>query len=311
MDNLNGDVGLMITSHLTSVETSKVRAASRGCASVFRRNCPVNGAFLYLEQFAMPNLVHYSLTVRFEKRSIVPHGPPEKSQTNLEACEQPRANFLSPYRCWKLDPRWAGALTRSEDPAHRRFAARLFKDREFVLSAIQAGVTDVLEFTDKTLRGDRDILLAAVTVDGMALEHASDAVKADRGVVFAAVQQDGWALKFANDIFRIDKPLVIAAVRQNPKTHLLADVSLRCDPDVRRAAGLDILPATATVFGGSNTYYERKALAHPPASSSGRSSSAERRHLFASGRFVSDAVARIGRAFTFSSSNQDLLVSTT
>ena len=142
---LNADVGLVITSFVTSVETSKLRAASRGCKSLFRRNCPVNGSFLYLEQPVMPTLVHYSLAVRFEDTLILPSG------RNVEVLEGEQKNFLSPLRCWKLDPRWAGALTRSE--AHREFAARLFRDRDFVLSAVQNGGTNVLEFADKNFAG--------------------------------------------------------------------------------------------------------------------------------------------------------------
>ena len=50
----------------------------------------------------------------------------------------------------------------------------------------------------RELRGDRDVVLAAVQQDGDALEYASAELQADREVVLAAVQQDGYALEYAS-----------------------------------------------------------------------------------------------------------------
>jgi len=58
---------------------------------------------------------------------------------------------------------------------------------------------------------DREVVLAAVQEDGMALRRASEALRADREVVLAAVQQKGAALQFAAEHLRADRDVVLAA----------------------------------------------------------------------------------------------------
>ena len=45
---------------------------------------------------------------------------------------------------------------------------------------------------------NKQIVLAAVTQNGLALEYASDKLKSDQEIVTAAIQQNSEALKFAS-----------------------------------------------------------------------------------------------------------------
>ena len=49
-----------------------------------------------------------------------------------------------------------------------------------------------------SLKGDREIVLAAVQQDWYSLQYAHDSLKGDREIVRAAVQQDGGSLEYAD-----------------------------------------------------------------------------------------------------------------
>ena len=67
---------------------------------------------------------------------------------------------------------------------------------------------------DAALKADKDVVLAAVAQDGLALEYASAALQADRDVVLAAVAQSGWGLQYASAALKADRDVVLAAVTQ-------------------------------------------------------------------------------------------------
>ena len=62
---------------------------------------------------------------------------------------------------------------------------------------MKTNLISCFEFDADELKADRDIVLAAVGLDGNALRFASDELKADRNIVLAAVGQTGNALEFA------------------------------------------------------------------------------------------------------------------
>ena len=47
-----------------------------------------------------------------------------------------------------------------------------------------------------------------------ALYHASEVIRGDKEIVLAAVQQCGYALQHASEVLRNNKEIVLAAVRQ-------------------------------------------------------------------------------------------------
>jgi len=58
---------------------------------------------------------------------------------------------------------------------------------------------------------ERPLVLAAVRLNGRALEHAPILLKSDREIVLAAVSQNGHALQFASRTLRGDSEIAIAA----------------------------------------------------------------------------------------------------
>ena len=71
-----------------------------------------------------------------------------------------------------------------------------------------------LEHLSEKLKGDKELVLAAVLQDGNALLYASEELKGDKELVLAAVRQDGYALFYASEELRVDWDVVLEAVRQ-------------------------------------------------------------------------------------------------
>lgn len=59
------------------------------------------------------------------------------------------------------------------------------------------------------------------------MEEKYKYMRKDKEVVLAAVQQDGLALKYASDKLRNDKDIVLAAVQKDPKAIRFASYELR------------------------------------------------------------------------------------
>lgn len=62
---------------------------------------------------------------------------------------------------------------------------------------------------------DHEIVLAAVSEDGLALQFTS--LQHDLQIVLAAVRQNGMALKFADPTLQADHALILVAIESNPK----------------------------------------------------------------------------------------------
>ena len=61
------------------------------------------------------------------------------------------------------------------------------------------------------VREHRRLILAAVAINGYALQHAAPQLRADREVVLAAVAQNGRALEYASAELRANREVVLAA----------------------------------------------------------------------------------------------------
>ena len=81
--------------------------------------------------------------------------------------------------------------------------------REIVLAAVTKNGW-ALEYASTEMQADREIVLAAVTKNGAALEYASTEMQADRKIVLAAVTKNGAALKFASAEMQADRKFVLA-----------------------------------------------------------------------------------------------------
>ena len=99
-------------------------------------------------------------------------------------------------------------------------------DRELVHAAVeQEGYS--LQYADDSLKGDREIVLAAVQQHWYSFQYADDSLKGDREFVLAAVQQDGYSLQYADDSLKGDREIVLAAVQQDGYSLQYADDSLK------------------------------------------------------------------------------------
>jgi len=105
-------------------------------------------------------------------------------------------------------------------------------DKELALAAVkQDGLA--LQFASEPLRRDKEVVLAAVKQNCHALCFASLAFCCDKEVVLATVKQDGEALADASDALCDDKEVVLAAVAQNGFALNFASEPLRNDLEVR------------------------------------------------------------------------------
>ena len=109
-------------------------------------------------------------------------------------------------------------------------------DKKKVLAAVNFSIGDKLEYASDALRNDKEVVLAAVKLDGRALKYASADLKNDKDVVLAAMKQNGWALCWAGDDLRNDKVIVLAAVKQHGIILFYASADLKNDTDVVLAA---------------------------------------------------------------------------
>jgi hypothetical protein len=96
-------------------------------------------------------------------------------------------------------------------------STRLKSDREIVLKALsQEASWDMLANVDPSFRSDLQMVMAAVSNTGCALEHASDNLKEDRDVCLTAVKQDGKAIQYVGDcLFQDDREIALEAAKSN------------------------------------------------------------------------------------------------
>jgi hypothetical protein len=97
---------------------------------------------------------------------------------------------------------------------------------------VMAAVTHeggALQYASAALPGERDIVMTAVGQDGLALKYASAALQGERDIVMTAISRCGWALLHASVALKSDRDIVSTAVRRNGLAILFADASLRTD----------------------------------------------------------------------------------
>jgi hypothetical protein len=108
---------------------------------------------------------------------------------------------------------------------------RLDPRRTAALKGLRDGHVE-LEDLEEELRSDRDVVLAAVQVDGHSLRYASEELKQDRSVVLAAVKESGMALQHAGEEPRKDREVVLSAVGCHSQALRYACAELRGDQEV-------------------------------------------------------------------------------
>ena len=89
-----------------------------------------------------------------------------------------------------------------------------------------------LQHAPEELRGDREIVMTAVSQQGGVLQFATEELKGDRQIVMTAVSQDGWALQFAREELRGDREIVMATVSQHGGALQFATEELKADHEI-------------------------------------------------------------------------------
>ena len=105
----------------------------------------------------------------------------------------------------------------------------LFASKAFTLS--QVAKNGLMLAYVGVLRGDKDVVMAAVQQHGAALKFADGFLQHDKRIVMAAVAQYGQALCYAQ-LFQGDKEVVMTAVAQDGLALEYADESMQKDKDV-------------------------------------------------------------------------------
>jgi len=92
-------------------------------------------------------------------------------------------------------------------------------DQEFCQALLAKEFTEprvtkeILAHMSPRLKNDKEIILQAVRIHGVALEHASPELRGDREVVLEAVRNQGDVLEYASQELRGDKQVVLAAMK--------------------------------------------------------------------------------------------------
>ena len=122
-------------------------------------------------------------------------------------------------------------LMQTEGLPLRLLPDELRGDREIVLAAVRNNGYE-LQYAAEELKKDRDIVLTAVAQNGEALRYAAEELQKDREIVLAAVTQNGEALQFAARELKRDREIVLTAVTQNGFALYVAEEELKKDREI-------------------------------------------------------------------------------
>ena len=117
-----------------------------------------------------------------------------------------------------VDPKRAATLAacRRDGSALEHASEALRGDREIVLAAVPTSYGRALRFASDELLHDRQFVLDAVRLDGSALQYVPEALRGDKEIVLVAVRQFGFALTHASPALKVDREVVLAAQKENP-----------------------------------------------------------------------------------------------
>ena len=132
----------------------------------------------------------------------------EYQKERRKQVEEERRKQVEEERQKQVDEERRKKRQKAEEKARRR------NDPQFVLSNVLINGLR-LQFASHELRGNKDVVTAAVTQNGGALKFASHELQDNEDVVTAAVTQNGGALKFASHELQDNEDVVTAAVTQN------------------------------------------------------------------------------------------------
>ena len=117
----------------------------------------------------------------------------------------------------RADAGVALAACRQDPEALKHVSRRLYSDKDFMLEVVSRLQGTALRHASDALRGDKQVVLAAVISDSMAIKHASKDMQEDKEAVIAAVVKDHRALRYAYASRKLleDRDVVLAAMSED------------------------------------------------------------------------------------------------
>lgn len=99
----------------------------------------------------------------------------------------------------------------------RYVSPRLQNDYDVVLASVKK--CNSLQYASDELKQNENIVVAAISRDGLAFKHVDKSLRANKAYVLMAINNNGKALKYAAESFRNDKEVVLTAIKC--KKHML------------------------------------------------------------------------------------------
>ena len=103
------------------------------------------------------------------------------------------------------------------------------KQKEIMLDAVTMDGF-ALEYASEYLKDDIELVMAAVLVDGCALQFASERLKDNEDIVVQAISENALAYKYASTRLKNDINIAIMAVRKRPEMYLYVPENIKNNP---------------------------------------------------------------------------------
>ena len=148
----------------------------------------------------------------------VPARPPRQKTVDIFAPQQEDAQPLE-VRSHELPDATAAHAANAVFGALRKSDARRRQgksERDAVLAAVSIN-GDALQFAPEAQKCDREVALVAVRNNGLALQHVHPSLRQDKDVVKAAILQNNTALQFASETLQQDRGFILEACYQHGK----------------------------------------------------------------------------------------------
>jgi hypothetical protein len=105
-------------------------------------------------------------------------------------------------------------------------------DKKGALKIINDGETLRIEEIPKNLWEDKEIVLAAVKLDGMFLFYASDKLVKNKEIVLEAVKTSGLAIQYADKSLQKDINICCEAIKQDDCAYDYISDEIKKDPTI-------------------------------------------------------------------------------
>ena len=111
------------------------------------------------------------------------------------------------------------------------FKLTFFYSHHYFMQYIWDNFNDKLDESG-SYKFDREILLALIKINGLALSLASENLKKDRAVLLEAIKNDFRAFHFVDDSFKKDKTFILEAVKNNVSVFQILENRIQNDVDI-------------------------------------------------------------------------------